>query len=73
MCRDRDGIDYSNGDGFAGRVGNDNNQDDKDGYNNGWKSGGGGGGEQGGCAGAATEATSVLNLENDNDDGVVVN
>ena len=29
-------------------------------------------GEQGGCVGAAAEAASVLNLENGDDDGVVV-
>ena len=29
-------------------------------------------GEQGGRAGAAAEATSVLNLENSDDDGVVI-
>jgi hypothetical protein len=42
MCRDRDGVGDSNGDGdgVAGRVGNDNDHDKKDDYDDGRKSGG---------------------------------
>ena len=45
MCRNRNGV-GEQGNGVAGRVGNDNDHNNKDGYDNGRKSGGGSGASQ---------------------------